>query len=377
MRLAMHVLMTTDTLNSNLWAYTRELACGLVGRGMRVTLVSFGEIPLPEQTTWMDRLRGLDYRPTAFRLDWMQEGQQDFAESSEYLCALLNELKPDVFHSNQLCYGALPVEMPRVAVSHGDFLTWWKSVHGRDPKDSAWMRWYRNTTAIGLSQASAVVASSEWMLQAIGNAYLAPMNGTVINHGRNPIHFNPYVTKDDTVLAVGRLLDPAAQVNLLADRTHPVPVCVVDAKQPEHRPETQVRADVRFNNGTEGVVMRGAHSETQLRLLYSRASMYVSASRYEPSGMTILEAALSRCALILNDIPALREIWGPAAVYFRTNDGDSLCEAVRILNSDPDLRRSFANRAFNRARECFNANRMTSNYIQLYRSLIAQNANAA
>lgn len=373
----MHVLMTTDTLNSNLWAYTRELASGLVGRGMRVTLVSFGEIPLPEQTRWMDRLRGLDYRPTAFRLDWMQEGQQDFAESSEYLCCLLNELKPDVFHSNQLCYGALPVHMPRVAVAHGDFVTWWKSVHGRDPKDSAWMRWYRNTTAIGLSQASAVVASSEWMLQAIGNAYLAPMNGTVINHGRNPIHFNPYVTKDDTVLAVGRLLDPAAQVNLLAERTHPVPVCVVDAKQPEHRPETQVRADVKFNNGTEGVVMRGAHSETQLRLLYSRASMYVSASRYEPSGMTILEAALSRCALILNDIPALREIWGPAAVYFRTNDGDSLCEAVRILNSDPDLRRSFANRAFNRARECFNANRMTSNYIQLYRSLVARNANAA
>jgi glycogen(starch) synthase len=105
--------------------------------------------------------------------------------------------------------------------------------------------------------------------------------------------------------------------------------------------------------------------------------MYVSAARYEPTGMTIVEAALSRCALILNDIPSLREIWGPAAVYFRTNDADSLSEAVRILNQDPELRRSFANRSFNRARECYNSNRMTSNYIQLYRSVMNQTVKAA
>jgi glycosyltransferase involved in cell wall biosynthesis len=215
------------------------------------------------------------------------------------------------------------------------------------------------------------------MLEAVRASYPSSMNGTVINHGRNPIHFNPYVTKNNAVLAIGRILDPAAQINLLAERSHPVPVCVVDAKQPEHCSETVVRTDVGFNDGQEGVVLRGPRSETQLRVLYSRASIYVSASRYEPTGMTILEAALSRCALILNDIPAMREIWGPAAVYFRTNDGDSLSEAVRIINSDAELRRSFANRAFNRGRECYNANRMTSNYIQLYRTAASQNAKAA
>jgi glycosyltransferase involved in cell wall biosynthesis len=374
---AMHVLITSDTLNSNLWAYTRELVSCLINRALRVTLVSFGEIPLPEQTAWMDRLRGLDYRPTAFRLDWMHESQQDFAESSAYLRALLHELHPDVFHSNHLCYGALETSIPRVVVAHGDIVTWWRAVHGREPKQSAWMRWYREVTSDGLAGASTVVAATDWMLEEIRSSYYVPLNGTVINHGRNPILFNPYVTKNDTVLAIGRLLDPAAQVHLLAEHAHPVPVCVVDAKQPEHSRQTQVRADVKYNNGTEGVVMRGPRSESQLRLLYSRASMYVCPSRYEPDGMTILEAALSRCALILNDIPALRETWGPAAVYFRTNDGDSLSEAVRILNSDAELRRGFANRAFNRARECYNANRMTTNYIQLYRSLLNQSAKAA
>ena len=46
----MHVLVTTDTI-SGVWPYTRELVSGLVSRGLRVTLVSFGEVPLPEQTS--------------------------------------------------------------------------------------------------------------------------------------------------------------------------------------------------------------------------------------------------------------------------------------------------------------------------------------
>jgi len=107
----MHVLITTDTLNGN-WTYTRELVSGLITRGFRITLVSFGGIPLPEQTAWMERLYGLTYHPTAFRLDWMQEGQHDFTDASEYLCSVIREAKPDIFHSNHLCYGAFRLQSP-------------------------------------------------------------------------------------------------------------------------------------------------------------------------------------------------------------------------------------------------------------------------
>jgi hypothetical protein len=127
-----HVLVTADTL-SGTWTYTRELVSGLVSRGLRVTLVSFGEIPLPQQTLWMDNLHGLEYRPTAFRLDWMEEGQQDLKDSSDYLTALVKELKPDVLHLNQLCYGDLRVPVPRVVVAHGDLITWWRAVLAGSP----------------------------------------------------------------------------------------------------------------------------------------------------------------------------------------------------------------------------------------------------
>jgi len=372
----MHVLITSDTLNG-IWTYTRELVSGLIARGVRVTLVSFGEIPLPDQTAWMDRLHGLEYHPTAFRLDWMQEGEQDFSDASAYLCSILKERKPDLLHSNHLGYGALPVAIPRVVVAHGDLITWWKAVHGREPKDAAWLRWYRRTISQGIAEASAVVAPSEWMMNTLRSSYGPGAVERVIHHGRNPVLFNPYVTKDDSVLAVGRLIDPARQVNLITEQSHPVPVCIVGSEAVEQMEEVAVRTDVKFADGNGGIAIKGPQSEAQLRVLYSRAAMYAGTARYEPSGMAILEAALSRCTLILNDIPSLRELWGPAAVYFKTNEADSLAEAVRILSGDAQMRRNFANRAFQRARECFNSHRMTDNYIQLYRSALSQHARAA
>jgi glycogen synthase len=370
----MHVLITSDTLNGN-WTYTRELVSGLITRGLRVTLVSFGEIPLPEQTVWMERLHGLAYHPTAFRLDWMEEGQQDFADASDYLCSLIRDNRPDIFHSNHLCYGALPTNIPRVVVAHGDLITWWKAAHGREPKNSPWLRWYRQTISEGLAAASAVVAPSEWLLHAMRSCYGSGVREQVIHNGRNPIFFNPYLTKEDSVLAVGRLLDPAKQVNLLTQQTYDVPVCIVGDESPA--PNVPLRADVRFQDGNTGVALRGPQSESQMRMLYSKASIFAGTSRYEASGISILEAALSRCALVLNDIPPLRELWGNAAMYFETNNAESLADTVRLLNEDAQLRRNFANRAFQRARESFNAHRMTDNYIQLYHSVVARKSAAA
>jgi len=343
-----HVLVTSDTL-SGTWTYTRELVAGLVIRGMRVTLVSFGEIPLPQQTSWMDHLHGLEYRPTAFRLDWMDEGQQDFGESCAYLTGLVKELKPDLLHLNQLCYGSLPVSVPRVVVAHGDLITWWKAVHGREPKQDKWLQWYREVVTRGLAQASVVVAPSMWMRDTIRESYTRGRD-TVIYSGRNPIFFNPYVGKDDSVLAVGRLLDVGKQVSLLTQHSHPLPICIVGSDIPVHGPSrVPIRADVKLSIDEMNVALKGPQTEAQLRTLYSRASIYAATSRYEPFDMSAVEAAFSRCAIVANDIPAFREIWGDAVLYFHENDAASLASAIRRLSGQRDLCRTYANRAFQRA----------------------------
>ena len=372
-----HVLVTSDTL-SGTWTYTRELVTGLVSRGLRVTLVSFGEIPLPQQTLWMENLHGLEYRPTAFRLDWMEEGEQDLRDSSAYLTALVKELKPDVLHLNQLCYGSLPVPVPRVVVAHGDLITWWKAVHGREPKPDRWLQWYREVVTRGLALASMVVAPSVWMRDSVRASYTRAGHDTVIYNGRNPIFFNPYVGKDDSVLAVGRLWDARKQVSLLTQHSHPLPVCIVGADTPIHdHGRIPIRADVKLSIDEMNVALKGPQTEAQLRTLYSRASIYAATSRYEPFDMTAVEAAFSRCAIVANDIPAFREIWGDAVLYFRENDAASLASAIRRLSQQRDLCRTYGNRAFQRARECFTSKRMIDQYLELYGSLLGTKRAAA
>ncbi len=372
----MHVLVTTDSLSGS-WTYTRELVTGLVTRGVRVTLVSFGEIPLPDQTSWMDHLHGLDYRPTAFHLEWMQEAENDLPESSAFLAALVRELRPDVLHLNQFCYGNLRVDVPRVVMAHGDLITRTHAVHNRAPQPEGSLNWYRNTVLDGLAGADAVVAPSAWMLDRISACYLRPQRAEVIYPGRNPIFFNPYVNKDDCVLAVGRLVDASKQVFLLTQQPYSVPVCIVGAEHTVPMPRIPIRADVKVDTEQTTIAIRGPQTEAQLRALYSRAAIYAATARYEPLGMAALEAAFSRCAIVANDIPSFREIWGDAALYFRTNDAASLAENIRMLNADRPMRRAFAELAYTRARERFTTKRMIDDCLQLYRSLVSAKSLAA
>jgi glycosyltransferase involved in cell wall biosynthesis len=105
--------------------------------------------------------------------------------------------------------------------------------------------------------------------------------------------------------------------------------------------------------------------------------VYAATARYEPLGMAALDGAFSRCALVANDIPAFREVWGDAALYFRTNDAASLAETLRQLDSDRNLRHAYADRAYNRARERFTTKRMIDEYLTLYRSLLSVGSVAA
>jgi glycosyltransferase involved in cell wall biosynthesis len=372
----MHVLVTTDTLSS-VWTHTRELVSGLINRGVRVTLVSFGDIPLAYQTKWMDSLQNLDYRPTAFRLDWMQDGQQDFEDSSRYLASLIKELKPDLLHLNQLCHGALPVDVPRVAVAHGDLITWWLGVHGREPAPTPWLRWYREVIRRGIEEATMLVAPSSWMLDLIRENYGSPARSTIVYVGRNPIFFNPYVSKHGYALAVGRMVDPARQVSLLTKYSHSVPVCIVDSDGQPTDPDVTVSADVKLKVDDANLSLKGPQTETQMRTLYSRAGIFVAASRYDPLGLSMLEAAFSRCAIVANDVPCHREIWGDAAIYFQENDAESLADVIHRLHQQPDLCKGYAARAFQRARDQFTASRMVDNYIELYSRVLKTQAVAA
>ena len=176
---------------------------------------------------------------------------------------------------------------------------------------------------------------------------------------------------------MGRLVDAGKQVFLLTQQLHPLPVCIVGAEQTVPTPRVPIRADVKVATEETSVAIRGPQTDAQLRALYSRSSIYAATSRYEALGMGALEAAFSRCAIVANDIPSYREIWGDAALYFRRNDSASLAENIRRLNEDRAMRRAYAELAYSRARERFTTKRMIDQFLHLYRGLISVKSAAA
>jgi glycogen(starch) synthase len=363
----MHVLVTADTLGG-VWTYVRELVTGMVRGGVRVTLVSFGEIPSLEQTDWMQGLAGLDYRPRGFRLEWMQASEADVLASSEYLLAVIEEVRPDILHLNQYCYGALCTGIPKIVVAHSDVVSWWVAVHGTEPPDSPWMRTYRSLVTRGLSGANLIVAPSKWMLQQIRRYYGQFAASKVIYNGRSPGLFNPYSPKSQLVASVGRIWDAGKQLGLLLRHDHNIPVAIIGS---DEHPDPALRSQTRpWRSLRSKVTFYGSQPHSGIASLLSRASIYAVTSRYEPFGLAPLEAALSGCALVANDIPSLREIWGSAAYYFESNDAQSLARAIEVLAFNPDLQKEYAGRALFRAHQRYTAQQMVENYLELYTSLV-------
>jgi glycosyltransferase involved in cell wall biosynthesis len=104
---------------------------------------------------------------------------------------------------------------------------------------------------------------------------------------------------------------------------------------------------------------------------YARAAIYAMPARYEPFGLSILEAALSGCALVLGDIESLRELWHDAALFVPPGDADRLASALRTLIANPGLRAEIASLGSARART-FTPARMAREYMDAYTSLIAK-----
>ena len=361
----MHVLITSDTVGG-VWTYTQELVTGLVARGHQVTLVSFGKLPSADQVAWLRALASVDYRPTDYRLEWMEVAERDIDESRRYLELLVREVQPDILHFSQYCYGDIEVSVPRIVVAHSDVVSWWVGVHNREPEDSPWIRRYREHVVHGLGAADLVVAPSGWMLDALTRHYGLPKRTAVIYNGRTPEKFESERAKEDYVLSVGRIWDEAKQASLLLQGTQPVPIKIVGWAQEPGREKTFV------TTYPSNVELLGPRSQDELRDLYGAASIYAGTSRYEPFGLSPLEAALSRCALVMNDIPVFHELWDDAAIYFRKDDPDELSKTLQNLNRDPGLCQQMSTKALARARAKFGASRMVVEYESAYTQVADQ-----
>lgn len=342
------LLMTADAVGG-VWTYALELASALAGMGIRTTLAVMGPAPTPDQCEEARGVPGLDLFARPYKLEWMDDPWGDVAEAAEWLLELERRARPDVVHVNGYAHAALPWRAPVLAVAHSCVLSWWEAVKG-GPAPAHWDR-YRGEAERGIAAASLVAAPSRAMMDAVARYYGAPRAGVVVANGRDPARFRA-APKEPLVFSAGRMWDEAKNLAALdaASRSLPWPVFVAGEAGAAR---------------VEGVRLLGRLSASAMAEWLSRAAIYALPARYEPFGLSALEAALSGCALVLGDIPSLREVWGDAACFVPPSDADALSYALRGLIGDPARRARMAARAHNRARQ-FTPRRMAQEYIAAY-----------
>ncbi len=357
------VLMTADTLGG-VWTYAVELARGLADRGVEVALATMGDPLNDAQREKAERIPRLKVFESALKLEWMEDPWRDVEKAGDWLLGLEERFRPDLIHLNGYVHGSLPWSAPQVMVAHSCVLSWWKAVKG-EAAPAEWDRYAREVTA-GLAAADLVIAPSEAMLGTLAENYFVPAGGLprtrVILNGRDSRAFRP-TAKEPIVFAAGRLWDEAKNLEAL-DRVAPkLPWDIFVAGENIHPDGGEIRP--------HHTRLLGNLSQRALAAWLGRASIYCLPARYEPFGLSVLEAALSGCALVLGDIPSLREIWRHRAVFVPPDDPEALESALQRLIDDPDRRASIA--AGSRARALqLTPEKMLDAYLAAYGEVLAR-----
>ncbi len=352
----MRLLLTADAVGG-VWPYALELARALAPRGVEAHVAVMGPPPNAERRADAAQA-GVALHAGEFALEWMDAPWDDVGRAGEWLLGLERALAPDVVQVNGYAHGAVPWRAPSVVVAHSDVCSWWAAVRG-EAAPASWDR-YRAAVTAGLAGAGAVVAPTRAVARDLARHYgFAVDRVRVVPNARRADAYPPVAAKEPFVLAAGRLWDEAKNVAALARVAAglPWPVYLAgDAASPDGRAAGWDAAAVR----PLGTLAPGA-----LAAWMGRAAVYALPARYEPFGLSALEAGLAGCALVLGDVPSLREVWGDAATYVAPDDDAGLVAALRTLAADDAGRAARGARARRRALT-FPPERMADGYLAAY-----------
>jgi glycogen synthase len=351
------VLMTADAVGG-VWSYALELARALAPRGVEIVLATMGPLPNDAQRDDASRCRNLRVETSEYRLEWMQNPWADVERAGEWLLALEERECPDLVHLNGYVHAALPWRAPVCVVAHSCSCSWWRAVK-HEPAPESWDR-YRTAVRRGLDAATMVIAPTRAMLEALAAEYGQVDNARVIYNARRASD-HPALEKERIVLSAGRMWDEAKNVSALE--------CVAPAIEWPVYVAGETSMPGLGSVEPASCYSLGALDPVALARWMGRASIYALPARYEPFGLSVLEAALSGCALVLGNIPSLRELWRDVALFVDPDDHAQLAHTLQRLISDGDLRHAIARRCRTRAL-AFNAREMASGYAQAYESAL-------
>lgn len=359
-----HVLMTIDAVGG-VWRYGIDLCRSLAKHGVHFLLVGLGPEPSSDQWEEARSVKNADLVWLDIPLDWQVHEPGPLDSLPGWLCELVQRWPIDLLHLNLPSQAiGLKVEQPIIAVSHSCTATWWRAVHG-GPMPAEW-QWNREYNARGLKAADIVVAPSRSHAAAVHEVY-GPLakpiqvvpNGTQLSQRR--------LKKANLVLSAGRWWDVAKNGRVI-DAAAGLCDWPIFMAGPLVGPDGQ---QCRL----EHACPLGERRPNEMGRLTGRASIFVSASLFEPFGLAVLEAAADEAALVLSDIPTFRELWQDAAMFVDPHDPQAFASAINRLTSDEPARLELARAARQRAQQ-YSLEGQARRMLELYDAAIAEHAPA-
>lgn len=330
------ILMTTTGRRST-WAHSLELS-GALGRcGIEVILATIGDPPSHVQLTEAAKLSNVKVFPSRFGSEYSDDSWDEVERAGSWLLRMEEMVQPDLVHLHSYPFGSLPFQAPTLLEGHDCPLCRRKAVHG-EAAPLLWER-YRRSVSQALRATRMVVTPSHSALVELTELFGHLPASRVIRAGRSARGFQP-CDKENLVLSAGCFGDEEQGLSAIegvARRLRWPVAVVVDGWSGEGDPEQR---PVRL--------LENASAE-RLASWYGRASVFALPCSYEPDGLSVLEAALAGCALVLGDVPALRELWEGAALFVAPGDTDDLERALNLLMNEPKGRRGLGQRARARA----------------------------
>lgn len=333
-----HLLMTSDAIGG-VWTYTLDLAAALAGHGVRTTIATLGPSPSDDQRRSAAGIPGLRLVETAIPLDWCAQTPAQVHDASTQVYALARRVRANLV---QLHSPALAVEadgsLPTMGLIHSCQASWWATMEGGPmPEDFVWRT---DLVAHGLARCAQIVAPSHAFAALVQRCYGLARPPRAVHNGRS-IHAVSTRAPDDSVFTAGRLWDRAKNAKTMDDAAARLAV--------PFKAAGQLRSP-----GGDGVDLRhlcllGQMENEALAALLSARPVFVSAALYEPFGLSVLEAAMAGCALVLSDIPTFRELWDDAALFVSPRDAQGFADAIEALIGDPAARHAMGARAARRA----------------------------
>ncbi len=297
--LPLRLLMTTDAVGG-VWRYSLDLASGMVEHPVLAVL---GPPPSAAQRAEAAAL-GLRVIETGWPLDWTAETRDalDAAISALRQLAVREAVSSVHLHAPALA-GSARWPVPVVAVAHSCVATWWAAVRGGPlPADLAWRT---DATRAGLATADAVIAPTRAHGDAVRRSY-GDMAITIVHNGLGRGEGSASQATR-SVLTAGRLWDEGKNAAAL-DRAAASLDVPVRAAGPTRGPNG---AQVALPN----LQLLGTLGPDDMRRAYAQATVFASLARYEPFGLSVLEAAQAGLRLVLSDIPTFRELWDGVARF--------------------------------------------------------------